>query len=488
MKKYFLLSLVCLGSWQVFGQLKQFDLKTYKQPELNRFQLDFNLSQNNNSSVPSNDSYEELEGIKKKSSFSFNGQGVFSWYRNSANYQGQTRSTLSFHPHTEKVKFENNDRDDTKFKRNQLSFSLNSENFFYDSNNWFIAPEIDLDYSSNKLDGESLSGNSTNEYDNSWHNYDNIKRVGANIKASFSAGKGRIERVEDARQVLHILDALNEDGRLKRIPSNEEIIQIAQRVSEVKNERFFDFRHKQMYEIREMDAILKEMDLINEDDALYYTNLYDMWQHGANEERLAGERFSIGLSPLYNRFDSESDGHYHYEGIQKYLAIIGFIRFEYENPINQKWQSSIFSEISYGSIKGETESSSDDSQNNNFHNNTFTSEINCNNINADLGYTIGFYPNTRTYASANAMLTYKTFNGEIEEDIYSNDFDYKDIQGQLKIELHYYISPQVRLKCTTGTLYSSTESQELPYYINNLGYSPNKWTNYFELNLRFSVF
>jgi len=77
MKKYYftILTFVCFGATQVSGLLKQFDLKNYKQPELNRLQLDFRLSQNSNSTVPADDSYGESDGIKRKSSFNFNGEG-----------------------------------------------------------------------------------------------------------------------------------------------------------------------------------------------------------------------------------------------------------------------------------------------------------------------------------------------------------------------------------------------------------------------------
>lgn len=484
MKKFLFIALAlsCAGVLNAQSQLKEFDLKNYKLPELNRLTLEFDLQQNSNSSVPGNDSSQEWEGISKESSINFDGRGNLSWYRNSAKYQGQTGTRIAFSPRTEKVKFDDNDNNDLKYKERDFSFDLRSTNYFYNANNWFIAPELYGSYSSSKRDGERQH----NGYDYDDHKYRSTKLV-----ASFSAGKGRIERVEDARQVLYILDALNKEGRLKRMPSDDEIVQIAKRISELKNERFFDSRHKRMHEIREMDALLKEMALISEDDAIYYTNLNDMWQYGSNVERLSGTRLSIGLSPLYDQYKSESDGGSSYENTRNQSGINGFIRFNYENPFHQKWQSSFSSQLSYGSIKGEEERSRQiyypyphdyyDSYSENM-------DFDYDQIKIDLEYTLGFYPNTRTHAAVNAAVNYMITDGQLEGNDIEEDFDNKDINGSLRFDLNYYISPQVRLRCSTGTNYASTESQELSYFIYSFGGSSYKWRNFFEVGLSFSIY
>ncbi|MBI9063769.1 MAG: hypothetical protein JEZ14_17440, partial [Marinilabiliaceae bacterium] len=246
----------------------------------------------------------------------------------------------------------------------------------------------------NKRDGD--------EYDPNYGHYNHDERINkrTHLNASVMTGKGRIERIEDARQVLYILDALDKEGRLKRVPTDEEILQIARRVSELKNERFFDSRHKRINEIREMDAILKELDLISEEDALYYTNLYDMWQYGANEARLAGIRFSAGLRTKLNSNKSEVNDELRYE--QKEIGYFGVIRLEYENPFHLKWQSSLFSEVSYGTALQEMEEpgyyggysygSGGGYAGYNAYPPDDTEELDFNNLNATLGYTIGFYP------------------------------------------------------------------------------------------------
>jgi len=172
-------------------------------------------------------------------------------------------------------------------------------------------------------------------------------------------------------------------------------------------------------------------------------------------------------------------------------------RFDYENPFHLKWQSSLFSELSYGTAQGEKEDTnysmtySESYDYNNYYNSYATidkDEIEYDHINATFGYTIGFYPNTRTSAKAEARITHQSYKGSFEEENISTDFDYNDFNGQLALSLNYYISPQVRLNCKTGIVYSDTESGRLQYYSLNQIYTSNKWFNYFEVNLQYSIF
>ncbi|MBI9065548.1 MAG: hypothetical protein JEZ14_26425, partial [Marinilabiliaceae bacterium] len=151
MKKYYFIALTGLifSITTVFGQLKNFDLKKYKQPELNRLTLDFNFSQYNNSSVPAHDSKEEQKGIKRQSSFSFNGGGGFSWYRNSTRYQGSTQTDFQYTPQIDKVKFDDNEIKDSKLKQHSFGYGLTTNNYFYSNNNWFFSPNLKFHYNNN---------------------------------------------------------------------------------------------------------------------------------------------------------------------------------------------------------------------------------------------------------------------------------------------------------------------------------------------------
>jgi hypothetical protein len=122
------------------------------------------------------------------------------------------------------------------------------------------------------------------------------------LDASLSAGLGRLHEVTDARQALYILDDLVAQGCLNRKPSRREIIDLAELITQLKNERIFDSREKMSHSLQVIDAWLTENSLLREGGAEYFTLLFDNWLHGASARRFHGAEIELRYTSLRSRW------------------------------------------------------------------------------------------------------------------------------------------------------------------------------------------
>ena len=411
------------------AQFELFDLKKYKLPEINRKQLD--LSMNLHESYNRDNTKYEAQDRMSERNFLLEGNAYVSYtgYKNSERLQSSQNISMTLSPSFHK----NVDDADQKTKNSRISphIYVSSMNRIYFRNNYFFQPGV-------TFSGAFHLYKTSSESDNLERNMD-ITTV--NFALPLMVGKGRIEPIQDARLAVYILDELNKKGSLARIPSETEILQFAALISRLKNERFFDFRIKRMYEIEKVDSFLQATGMKTQTDAKYFTTITDNWDYSSGPVRESGNRFSIGVVPAVyfnNYFEKRV-----YEVIvekehrQDYTMgadlEMGFISAK---PLSLKWQRTWNLKLAYV-----------------FENVTFKQlhideEIDFENkeIEGQISYRLEYIPNSRT----NATGQLSCFANRTKR---NSDYRFVDVNPELYLALNYYISPQLRFTFQYGATY-----------------------------------
>ena len=300
-------------------------------------------------------------------------------------------------------------------------------------NNRYVGQNLFLYY--------SLGANLTHAYNfsrviresdlQSYENKSSVRTRSALLIPGLGIGFGRIERVEDMRQAIYIVDAIQQAGRLNRNLTKDELFRFSQLISGVKNKRFLDSRLHLIDEITTVDGFLKEIGLVDNSDAAYFTNLYDMWQHGDLFGRKSGSEVRLRMLPRFtftntqSRLNSMIPDTNHLI-IDQNNAFYGQaeLQYTYEKPFRLNWQHSVHA----GSLASLTKSMMTETT---FP--TYTS--------AEIygGYQLGFYPSTRTYLQAG--ISQSVWGGKDE-----NATNWTLLaQTELQSALYYYVSRQLRV-------------------------------------------
>jgi len=232
---------------------------------------------------------------------------------------------------------------------------------------------------------------------------------------------------------------------LTRHLTNDEIFNLSQQISRVKNKRFLDSRIHLMEEIASVDSFFVRNSLLNKQDATYFTNLYDLWINGANFSRKSGQSFEISFIPS-GSWDKGNDEYMSSTQVENYPInqenwIYGGnlnLSYNYEKPVNLNWQHSVAI-----SMTGST-----GFENGKYLQSTITNKTSTSGIGLNGSYTLGFYPNTRTNLSVGIS---ELFNQNYSKQDLSSIFDsvgwYKSHNSSTRINFsaYYYLSPQLRL-------------------------------------------
>jgi hypothetical protein len=291
-------------------------------------------------------------------------------------------------------------------------------------------------------------------HDNNLLNHNNGKsyQVSGTGFVGIGVGKGRIEQVQDYRQAILIMEELRKRGSLKKEPTDDDIIEFAGTVSQLKNVRFFDSRKRKEEDLTEIDSVLRSKDLISTNDISYFVGLEDMWTYGGIQERLYGNQIKFILAPEVNLYRFGEPG---IEPIvsNKNFSLKNVINFTSKKPVSLKLQRDfeieLFSELSdFYKIWVEENSQK-----------SFYSNVRGK-------FLIGYYPNTRTY-----------FNLYLDAGISYHGYD-KIFQGGhfgsfllMTSEGYYYISERLRIG------YNLTSINQLSNFLERKN-SHNKYSDF----------
>lgn len=315
--------------------------------------------------------------------------------------------------------------------------NINFSNRHYYSSNHFIS------YGANSFFNYYITKDVTGNESVFSNIYQNDLNIGLN--PSIGIGIGRIEHVEDARQAIYILEELSKKGVLTRTLTNDEIFNLSQQISRVKNNRFLDSRIHLMEEIASVDSFFVRNSLLNKQDATYYTNLYDLWMNGANFSRKSGQSFEISFIPsgsrdkatYENMSSSQNEPLLNNPENWKYGGNLNLI-YNYEKPVDLNWQHSVT--VSMNGTAGY--------MNGKYYQSGLANKTSTGGIGFNGNYTLGYYPSTRTNLSVGIS---EIFNQNYSKQEISSIFDsvgwYKSRNSttRLNFSAYYYLSRQLRL-------------------------------------------
>ncbi|MEG2066905.1 MAG: hypothetical protein RRZ65_04585 [Tannerellaceae bacterium] len=392
-----LLSYCGVGTAQEY---KDFDLSTYKLPDIVRHELDFSLKSNgefNDESSSGNDK------------FSINGdfQSAFKRYKNTRSFLGRQQADLQIGGH-----YNNDKQTDIKNSSYSVTASYSNSSRFYTSNRLFFETGGSAEFAF----GENKS-------------VDKTDRTAVVASIPLRVGKGRIEQVEDARQAIYILENLAKRGVLNRRLSNDEVYTFSQVISTVKNKRFFDSRLRMIDEITTVDSFLVKNNLLATAGAPYFTTLYDYWMYGALFKRGSGTEISGGLTPgvHYERQKAK-------DAISKRTmpTLLADVLLTYEKPVNLYWQHSAFVQLygQYGRLI-------DKDKDNDMRMDDYSTGLSGK-------YAWGFYPTSRTNLNFGIMESFG-WDKLVLRNSSLNNISYLNNNTSAFVEFYYYFSPQLRL-------------------------------------------
>nr|WP_319269609.1 hypothetical protein [uncultured Draconibacterium sp.] len=404
MKRIYPFIAFLLFSYFSFAQYENVDLSKYKLPDIKRHQLDFEFGADGESEYRKVN-YDSTEtNIYDNSNAHINSNLLYSYFKNTEKVQGNL--DIDFETSFISDRQEQNSEvwaDKSTFN-NVLRVSYEAKYFL--RNKWFylLDPYLYLSYNHQENDDRKSHSNSTS------------------VSPSFGVGfgKGRIEQVQDYRQAILIINELEKRGVLNRTLTEDELLEFAQEISIIKNERFFDSRKRKEKELKTIHSFLHQRGLIADSDINYYVGLDDMWRYGARQTRESGDEIKFVVFPGYV-YDNWSGN------IYEQLNLGGAIRYKYRKPLNLKWQFNSNLDLNhyYHKILDQDGiSTSETKYRSNFIANS----------------TVGYYPNTRTYISAHLSLVIENRSNEkvLDADGYSEHI-------RIATNAYYYISEKLRL-------------------------------------------
>ncbi len=273
-------------------------------------------------------------------------------------------------------------------------------------------------------------------------------------------GYGRIEPVPDVHKIVFTLLDLKKSGRLLKEPSTDEITQISQAFSTLRNERFFDDREQKIRYVKVIDSLITTMGITAKGDIGVSTTLYDNICYAYMPSRYSGYR--ISLEPRGDYFDHT----YTRTGQDRYsshLVTLGVnANLIYETPINIYWQRNLSMNISYTDRTIDSKNYSP------------TSKYKVSEINLSGGY--GYYPNTRT----NLKISFGGRYRNIDSDETYNGMPVGLKYGEFFANgsLYYYLSPKVRIDASAQLAYKTNIDANANIYESNLQFDKNAYDKF----------
>ncbi|WP_167613843.1 hypothetical protein [Maribellus sediminis] len=433
-------------SYFSFAQYENFDLSKYKLPEIKRHQLDFNFSYNSNNRKNYYDETPDRSNFELDNDLGFD----YTYYRNTSRIQSNGWGSISSTMTLDREKYEERDRVKNDYYNFGIDAGFLKRSYTKNDDRWFLLWSTKLNVSN------SLNRNQDFwDYDNSLIEKNKTRYLNVRPGLSVGGGFGRIEQTSDAMRAIYIVEDLYKKDKLNRLPHEDELIVIANRVAELRNQRFFDARLRHIYEMESLDSLLNAMDLVSDNDIGYFTSLNDMWSYG-HESRYSGTRLQAEIGgQLDYRFVKEKtetedydhstitvedDNNDYNENLQFTLALDSY------KPIGLKWQRYLFVQANGSKYFNDA--------------NVYEWAADLNTFSGSISYGYDWFLNTRTYASFGVNGHYARFDYDEEE---TNHYDANSFNTGISGSLNYYFSPRLRAGIRVRSDYTWNQNEDSSY-------------------------
>jgi len=420
------------------AQEYKYDINNYYTPDIVRNSLDINFNLNDNIS-------------NRKTPFDSSEINIFNWnmnpsfvrYKNTRNQittfsiGGATNGSLQ---NNNKI----NNGDFYKSTNTQNNLSINYSSYFYNLKHIYLMLKASGNYDGSfikRINYANTLETNTLENQNTYY-----------LKSYIGVGKGRIESVTDARQAVYILDQLSKKDKITRTLNGNEIFKFAQTISKVKNKRFLDARLHRIEEITTVDSFLVANEYLTNQDAAYFTTLYDFWEYGALYDRSSGQRFEINFSPDVYFFNSlfkpETLNTGNRRNDLEYKVEMNLI-YKYEKVVDLNWQHSFTGGLNFhiSDLLNETIYDSDILQ---------KTKVTTIGGTFDANYNLSYYPSTRSKFTLFAnQVNIFDFNDHMTiNDLERPKNQTINMTSRIGVSADYYFSPQLRLSGGAGIGYN----------------------------------
>jgi len=452
MKRLFFGSILSLLVFiQSIAQTNTFNLSDYKLPELKRHSLEFFFDLSGSSLIHKYTFLSQSENYRgnDESQYSGNIRLIYNSYLNSMNKQKESNARFYFSSQIDNSK--------SNLQQFHNNFEFAPEVYYNAANRNYYKPNSFYEFG---IDFEYLFYNYKRKYTNDEVYVTKYKDTFHNLNffLPLKAGKGRIEQVQDARLANYLLVELEKEKRIRPTKNTQEIISLAEFISQLKNERFFDSRLRRIYELEALDSYFKSNDFILNADSRYFTTLSDFWAYGDGPIRNSGSRFSVSLYPgyYYNHYNGTINQISNTENSLNAFLLNAGLEFKYEKPINLYWQNTIniigYAGMMVGNVKGHP----------------VDSKLRIPNMQIGYFQKIGYYPNTRTDATFSYSLRYINYIDKTDTDKNIVGYNSNCLAATSGLSINYYISPKFRLNIISHLNYYEDDYTGVISYFNDL--------------------
>ncbi len=340
----------------------------------------------------------------------------------------------------------NNDQLDKTVKTRQYTWNISSSASY--NNRFYVRPLLFIEleptflytfYQNNTL-SQSKSGDIKEQYTENRPYYD--------FRLPLKIGYGRLERVEDARQALFLVQQLKKSKRLSRDLSKQDMIELSSFVSKLRNKRFFDDRLQRIYQLKMIDSFYRANNYSEVLDATYYTTTMDYWMFGGTPIRNNGARVSLAVyrgigQEKQDRTESGTSTYFKRSTAASINQMFFGPEYIVDKPISEAWQSTTSIRVYKG----------DRSTNNvsTFLGYDSYDTLNIKGSQLHLSQTIGYYPTTRTWLRITQQFSVSRLKVDaIEHGLIEPPFKVLDDSPfqhsvyTIDVDYNYYISPRFR--------------------------------------------
>jgi hypothetical protein len=408
-----------------FSQYETFDLSAYQLTDYTKHSLRGNLSGNKQLNRL-NDIADPTIGMIYNNRYSyFNGELNYIFQKGTRQYQRSLKMDLAFSTH-----LQNSENQNSTYYSSRVSPEFHIDNTFKRFSPGGLYTETDI-----VIDMDHTRSNVARQY----LTYDHSSQsslVSNNIEIYFPVkiGQGRIELINDATRALYIFQALDEAGRLSNPVDDNDIVDLANLITEIRNRSVFDTRLSNMKKLEDLDRFLTSRSMVDQPDSRYFVTLNDMWRNSSVADRYAGSQFAFVFRPGINiDYDKNLiEDEYVNERI---TVVDGGVEYKKKMPHSLKWQESIEA-CFYTAL------------NNVYRFRTGNGSLYRNqlmNFNMSVERKYAYYPDTRTEMNITLGIAYANGIARLGENAEWLLADTQLLHGLVRANIYYYITPKLSL-------------------------------------------